>query len=115
MPNKDEKNHDCCNDSNQDCNCGHDHANEEETIINLTLEDGSELECDVIGLFEIEEKAYIALLPMEEEEVLLYEYTEIEDGIELEQIESDEEFNLVSEAFNALYVDEEDVEELDKE
>lgn len=113
MTNKHEENHDCCNHSEEDCECGchHDHDHEEPGIIYLTLEDGSEMECNVLGLFEIEDKTYIALVPMGEDEVLLYGYMEVEDGIELEQIESDEEFELVSEAFYTLFVDEEDIEE----
>ncbi len=62
-----------------DENCNHDHENEEMDVIYLTLDDDSELECGVLGIFEVEDKEYIALLPMGEEEVLLYEYKELED------------------------------------
>ncbi|MBW4829314.1 MAG: DUF1292 domain-containing protein [Clostridiaceae bacterium] len=117
MTNKHEENHECCNHSDEDCGCGCgcDHDHEEPGIIYLTLEDGSEMECNVLGIFEVEDKAYIALVPMGEEEVLLYEYIEVEDGIELGQIESDEEFELVSEAFYTLFVEEEDIEDLEEE
>ena len=95
-----------------DENCNHDHDHEEMDIVYLTLEDDSELECEVIGIFEVEDKGYIALLPMGEEEVLLYGYKELEnDEFDLQAIEDEEEFDLVSEAFYALYSDEDDSEE----
>ncbi|NLC04686.1 MAG: DUF1292 domain-containing protein, partial [Tissierellia bacterium] len=65
------------------------------------------------GIFEVEDKEYIALLPLEEEEVLLYEYVELEDEeFDLLPIEDEDEFDLISEAFYALYSDE-DLEEIE--
>lgn len=101
---------------NHDHDHEHDHDDEEMEIITLTLEDGTELECAVMGIFEVEDKEYIALLPIgddeEEEDILLYEYQEISDEeFELALIEEEEEFELVSEAFYALYTDEDDIEE----
>lgn len=88
--------------SNHDHNHDHDHEH-----ITLTLDDGSELECHVLGTFEVDEIEYIALLPIGEEEVFLYRYEENDEGIELLNIEDDEEFDIVSEAFYALFGDEE--------
>lgn len=82
----------------------------EPDTIYLTLDDDTEIECDVLGIFEIEDKEYIALLPFEDDQVFLYEYVEDEEGIDLINIEDDEEFDLVSEAFYTLFV-EEDFEE----
>lgn len=94
--------------------CGHEH--EEMDVIYLTLDDETELECGVIGIFEVEDKEYIALLPMGEEEVLLYEYKELEDEeFDLLPIEDEEEFDIVSEAFYALYSDDEDFEDFDED
>ena len=94
------------------CNHDHDHDHEDMDIVYLTLEDDSELECEVIGIFEVEDKEYIALLPIGEEEVLLYGYQELEnDEFDLQSIEDEEEFDLVSEAFYALYSDDEDLED----
>ena len=47
----------------------HEHEHEEMDVITLTLEDDSELDCAVIGIFPFEEKDYIALLPLKGEEV----------------------------------------------
>lgn len=99
------------NDINKDVhqhdeNCNHDH--DEMDVIYLTLDDDTELECEVLGIFEVEDKEYIALLPLEEEEVLLYEYVELEDEeFDLLPIEDEKDFELISEAFTALYSDDE--------
>ncbi len=98
---------------NKECNCNdhhdHDHEcdcgcnDEEMQVINLTLDDGSEMQCGVIGVFDVEEKSYIALLS-DEDEVLLYEFKEVdEESIDLIRIEDDAEFDLVAEAFEELF------------
>ncbi len=76
----------------------------ENDTITITLEDDTELVCDVITIFPCQGKQYIALLPQdagEEGEVYLYEFVEKgEDDIDLINIESDEEFEAVSDAFD---------------
>lgn len=98
-----------------DCSCEHDHDFDEMDyeMISLTLDDGKEMECLVLGVFELEEREYIALVHPETEQVLLYRYCESEDGeeFELENIEDDEEFEKVSEVFFENFSDEEDFEE----
>ena len=81
--------------------------NENESLtVTLTLENNEELECAVLNIFEADEKEYIALLPLEGEaadndEVYLYRYkVEGDNEPVLENIESDEEYELVSEAFD---------------
>lgn len=93
----------------------------EEPTISMTLDDGTELECDVIAIFPVGEQNYIALLPdkpvegFEENEVFLYRYTELEgDDIELAQIESNEEYEAVADAFDEL-LDEEEFNKLESE
>ena len=54
-----------------------DAENDEEMTVTLTLDDGTELECVVLTIFEAGEKEYIALLPLdgreaEDGEVCLY-------------------------------------------
>lgn len=96
------------------CGCGHDHEHEEEIMdletMFLTLDDDTEMECGILGVFEVEGlegKEYIALLPLEDETVLLYEYKEAGDEIELNVIEDDDEFDKVSNAFYDMYKEEE--------
>ena len=83
-----DENCDCNNDEfddNCECDCGC--GDHEEEIMTITLEDGTEVDCAIIAIFPVEEKDYIALLPLdgneEEGEVFLYEFKENEDGIEL--------------------------------
>ncbi|MDR1773139.1 MAG: DUF1292 domain-containing protein [Hungatella sp.] len=84
---------------------------QEEMTVTLTLDDGSELECVVLTIFTAGERDYIALLPMngpeaEEGEVYLYRYSEEEDGQpNLENIEDDEEYEIVADAFDELLDD----------
>lgn len=99
------------------CGCGCDcdesdvelDFDDEDDIMYLTLDDDTELECNVLGIFEVEDKEYIALLPIGEEEVIIYEYVELEDEeFELLSIEEEEEFEIVSQAFHALFSDDDD-------
>ena len=90
---------------------------EEEMTVTLTLDDGSELECVVLTIFPAGDSDYIALLPMEGEEaeegeVYLYRYTETEDGApNLENIEDDDEYEIVADAFDEL-LDEQEYDEI---
>ena len=104
--------------NNCGCGCGHDHDHDMEEqeleTMTLTLEDDTELQCAILGIFDvegIEGKEYIALLPEDDETVLIYQYHELdgEDEFELLTIEDDDEFDKVSSAFDSLFND--DVEE----
>ncbi|MDE7297710.1 MAG: DUF1292 domain-containing protein [Lachnospiraceae bacterium] len=79
-------------------------AEEGNDTITITLEDDTELVCDVITVFPCRDKNYIALLPQnagEEGEVYLYEFVDKgNDDIDLINIEDDEEFEAVSDAFD---------------
>ena len=102
-------------DENCECGCGHDHDHEEGyQILTLTLEDDSEMVCIVLGIFECEGNEYIALLPENEEDgedVFIYKYKEInEEEVELDTIESEEEFEKVSKTFEELFDDEDEEE-----
>ncbi|MCI9161872.1 MAG: DUF1292 domain-containing protein [Lachnospiraceae bacterium] len=86
---------------------------QEEVTVTLTLDDGSQLECVVLTIFDAGEREYIALLPMEGElaeegEVYLYRYSEDAEGNpNLENIEDDEEYDIVADAFDELLDDQE--------
>lgn len=77
--------------------------------ITLTLEDGSELLCDVIAVFPVDGKDYIALLPVGDDpdaEIFLYRFEQKgEDDINLIDIEDDDEFEAVSDAFDEMLDD----------
>lgn len=102
---------------NHDCNCG---CNEEVTVT-LTLDNDEELECAVLTIYSVDDKEYIALLPLDEDgdneegEVFIYRYIETEDGEPtLENIEDDEEYEAAADAFDE-WLDEQEFEELDDE
>ena len=84
---------------------------DEDLFVILTLEDDSEVDCLVVSIFEAEGRDYIALLPTEgpeneEGEVFLYRYFEDEDGEPgLDNIETEAEFMLASQAFDQLVED----------
>ena len=80
----------------------------------LTLEDDSELLCDVISVFECNDREYICLLPADDPDgdFFFYRYSESEDGeCDLEDIESDEEFEEVADRFEEM-MDEEDFQDV---
>lgn len=98
-----------------DCDCG---CNDEFDTMTLTLDDGSEIECGVLAIFPVQNKQYIALVPLNEEddseegEVYLYCYVEDEEGeIQLIKIEEDDEYEAVADAFDEL-LDSEDFDQL---
>ena len=94
-----------------------DAANDEEMTVTLTLDDGTDLECVVLTIFEAADREYIALLPLdgneaEDGEVYLYRYTEDANGNpDIQNIESDEEYEIVADAFDEL-LDTEEYEEI---
>ena len=87
-------------------NMNQDAANDEEMTGTLTLDDGTDLECVVLTIFEAADKEYIALLPLdgneaEDGEVYLYRYSEDAEGNpDIQNIESDEEYEIVADAFD---------------
>lgn len=94
---------------------------DEEMTVTLTLDDGSTVECVVLTIIEATNgNDYIALLPIEgpeaeSGEVFLYRYSEDADGNpNLENIEDDEEFEIVSDAFDE-FLDEQEFDELVEE
>lgn len=85
----------------------------------LDLDDGGSLECIVLSVFPVNNKQYIALLPMDDEgkveedaQIYLYRFEEMgDDEISLENIEDDDEFELVSDYFDEM-LDEQEFEDL---
>lgn len=76
-------------------------------IITLTLDDDSEVDCAILAIFPVNGKDYIALLPLDEEEddeVLIYRFIDKGDDEdpEIENIEDDDEYDAVADAFDEL-------------
>ena len=77
---------------------------DEEVVITLEFNDGVELECEIMGIFEYAGKEYIALIPLDDsDDVYIYGYKEVgEDEFDLLDIEDDEEFEGAVAEFDAI-------------
>ena len=81
---------------------------QEEAVITLEFDDGVELECEIMGVFEYAGKEYIALIPLDDsDDVYIYGYKEVgEDEFELIDIEDDVEFEGAVAEFEAIMSEE---------
>lgn len=94
--------------------------NDDDVVVTITLDDGSELTCEILTIFDVGEQDYIALLPIMENGqevdtdcVYIYRYFEDENGTPaLENIQTDEEYETVEERFDEL-LDEAAFEDMD--
>ncbi len=83
---------------------------DEEMTVTIDLEDGTSVECAIVTILTVNDKDYIALLPLDdseendEGEVWFYRYSEDENDVnkepELSYIEDDAEYELVADAFD---------------
>ncbi|MBQ4232367.1 MAG: DUF1292 domain-containing protein [Lachnospiraceae bacterium] len=79
-------------------------------VVTLELDDNTSIDCAIIAVFNAEGYTYdyaalieVDKLESEDGELYLYRYKELpDDEVELTQIESDEEFDAVSEAFDRM-------------
>ena len=102
-------------DHNCDCGCN------EEVTVTLTLDNDEVLECAVLTIYSVDDKEYIALLPLDEEgdneegDVFIYRYVETADGEPtLENIEDDDEYEAAADAFD-VWLDEQQFEDMIEE
>lgn len=91
------------------CSAGCSSSSSDHSTITLTLDDNREVECAILTIFPVNEKEYIALLPLDENgqntdgEVYLYSFTETESGDPmLANIEDDEEYSKAADAFDTI-------------
>jgi Protein of unknown function (DUF1292). len=77
---------------------------EDEDIITLEFDDGTELECEIMGIFDHAGKDYISLIPLDgSDDVYIYGYKEVgDDEFELEDIDDDKLFEEVVAEFDAI-------------
>ncbi|MBO6129797.1 DUF1292 domain-containing protein [Pseudobutyrivibrio sp. LB2011] len=84
---------------------------DDDVVVTLSLDDGSEVTCEILTIFDIGDQDYIVLLPLDENgeensegQVYIYRYFEDETGApSLDNIESDEEYDAVAKKFDELY------------
>jgi uncharacterized protein YrzB (UPF0473 family) len=83
---------------------------DEEMTVEIELDDGTSVNCAIITILTVDKKDYIVLLPLDEDgnnddgEVWFYGYKENEDDPnaepELRNIEDDDEYENVADAFD---------------
>lgn len=79
-------------------------------LVTLDLDDGTEVECEILTIFTVGEQDYIALLPLDDKgepnedgEVFIYRYFEDEEGNpSLDNIQDDDEYEAVADRFDEL-------------
>lgn len=109
-----EHNHECnCGCEHGDCGCG-----SEEVTVTLTLDNDEEVECVVLTIYEVNDRQYIALLPIDEEdeegEVYIYRYEKTNGEPSLDNIEDDDEYEAAADAFDE-WLDAQEFDDLDDE
>ena len=77
---------------------------EEVDIITLEFDEGEEVECEIMGVFDFNGKEYIALSPDDgTDDVYIYGYKEVgEDEFEIVDIDDDAEFEAVAAEFDKI-------------
>ena len=82
---------------------------DEADVITLEFDDGAEVECEIMGVFDYNGKEYIALIPDDgTDDVYIYGYKEVgDDEFELVDIEDDAEFEAVVAEFDKIMMEEE--------
>lgn len=97
---------------------------DEEMTVTLDLEDGSSVTCAIVTILTVQKQDYIVLLPLDEDgenqdgNVWFYRYSENENDPNeepvLEYIEDDEEYEIVTDAFDE-YLDNVEFDEIIEE
>ncbi len=82
----------------------------------LTLDDGTDLVCNVLKIFSVNDKQYVALLPQKTDDasdIFLYRFIpgKTDDDIDIQNIDDDDEFDAASDAFDE-WLDSEEFDEL---
>lgn len=79
-----------------------------EDTITLVLDNGQEIECDILAIFPVQKQFYVALMPQvpvegyDEGEYFLYRYQSDGENVTLSSIESDEEWEIAEDKFEEL-------------
>ncbi|MDD5922502.1 MAG: DUF1292 domain-containing protein [Eubacteriales bacterium] len=85
---------------------------EELEVITLEFDDDTKVDCEIMGVFDYNDKDYIALIPEDgTDDVYIYAYQEYDDGsYELTDIEDDQLFAAVAKEFEAIMTENEEEE-----
>jgi len=86
----------CGTDEDKEHGCG---CNKNKVKTMTIIDNGVEVLCNVLDVYEIYNKKYIGLQNKDTDRIYLYGYSETNDDIVLNEIESVEELRLVGRAF----------------
>ncbi len=95
-------------------------ADDEVVTVTLTLDNDEVVECAILTIYEVNDREYIALLPLDEDgendsgDVYLYRYEETDGEPTLDNIDDDDEYEIAADAFDE-WLDTQEFEELDGE
>ena len=73
----------------------------DENKLTLEFDDGTVLETEILGTFEVNGLEYIALAEIDSDDVYLYRYIDNGDEFELGDV-PEEDFDMVSKEFDAI-------------
>lgn len=90
----------------------------EDLVVTLTLDNNQDVDCAVLCIFPVEDKEYIALLPLDAEgnenedgTVYIYGFNMVDGQPDLKNIDNDEEYDIAADAFDA-WLDEQEFNEM---
>ena len=83
---------------------------DDDVVVTLSLDDGSEVTCEILTICDVDDQDYIVLLPLDangepnqDGEVYIYRYFEDETGApSLDTIDNDDEYAAVSKRFDEI-------------
>ncbi len=83
---------------------------DDDVMVTIELDNGQTVSCEILTVFELNSQNYIVVEPEEtyndpdcdEADIYVYRYFEEGDSYRLENIDSDEEYEAVSEALDEL-------------
>lgn len=77
---------------------------DEQDILTLEFDDDTAVDAEVIGIFDVDDKEYIALAPLDgTDDVYIYGYKDNDDDtFDLLEIDDDEEFNTAVSEFDKI-------------
>jgi uncharacterized protein YrzB (UPF0473 family) len=67
--------------------------------ITITYDDGTDVECSIVGTFDFEGKEYIALSQLTDEEILIFSCEEDGDELIINSIDDDDEYDRAANEF----------------
>ncbi|MCR5667630.1 MAG: DUF1292 domain-containing protein [Lachnospiraceae bacterium] len=84
--------------------------NDTDIMVTVELDNGEEMDCEILTIFDIGEQNYIVLLPVDEHgnplndtQVYIYRYHEDENGTpSLDNIQDDAEYEAVAKRFDEI-------------